>query len=183
MPARSKTADRAVELCKEFPDAPSRQLARMLLKENEATQTLETCRGFIRRARGQYGVAFRHTARVPKAAGKAGQDHPMPPSLAEPFVPFVVEGAKRVGVLSDIHVPYHSPGAVEAAVNQLKANNIDTLIINGDFADFYAISRHDKSPERDFPAELRMVREMLAYLRASFPKAKIIAKEGNHEFR
>jgi predicted phosphodiesterase len=148
------------------------------------TQSMESARALVRYVRGQIGTHNRKFAIKPKAAGKAGEIPPMPPSLAEPFMPYVVEGCKRVGVLSDIHVPYHSPGAVEAAVKQLKANAIDTLILNGDFADFYTISRHEKDPSmRDFPGELRMIREMLAYLRASFPKAKIIAKEGNHEFR
>jgi predicted phosphodiesterase len=155
----------------------------MITEAFPTTQTTESARALIRYVRGQIGNHNRRFAVKPKAAGKAGEIPPMPPSLARPFEPYVVEGCKRVGVLSDIHVPFHCPEAVEAAVRKLRENNCDAIVLNGDICDFYAVSRHDKSPDRDFAAEIRMCIEMLQYLRACFPKAKMVFKEGNHEFR
>jgi predicted phosphodiesterase len=108
----------------------------------------------------------------------------MPPSLSEPFTEFVFDGAERIGIISDIHVPYHSEKAWEAAMRRLSANKCDGILINGDFCDFYRISRYEKDPEaRSFGDELRMCVEGLQYIRDWFPDARIVLKLGNHEER
>jgi 3',5'-cyclic AMP phosphodiesterase CpdA len=108
----------------------------------------------------------------------------MPPSKAEPWEPHVLGVVGTVGVLSDIHVPYHSEIALGAAVADLKSSGIDALILNGDIADFYAISRWDKNPaKRNFKAELEQVRQTLAWIRSEFPSIPIVFKLGNHEER
>jgi predicted phosphodiesterase len=74
--------------------------------------------------------------------------------------------------------------AFEAAVQSLKKSKIDTLLINGDFADFYQVSRHQRDPNhRKLSVELKLVVEGLEWLRSEFPKQKIIYKQGNHEER
>jgi UDP-2,3-diacylglucosamine pyrophosphatase LpxH len=99
--------------------------------------------------------------------------------------PYVCSG-RRVGVISDVHVPSHDKVAVEAALRFLKTKEIDTLIINGDFMDMYQISSHDKDPMRriTFGDELEEGRLILGQIRKFFGKnVDIIYQEGNHEER
>ena len=97
--------------------------------------------------------------------------------------PVLVEG-ERVGVLSDIHVPYHDKQALETSIRRLKKDKIDSLVLLGDVCDFYSISRHDKDPfQNNFAIEARACRELLAYLRGTFKKIPIYFKIGNHEER
>jgi|GEM_PF-2552768 len=91
---------------------------------------------------------------------------------------------KKVGVLSDIHVPYHSLSAITCAIKHLREQNIDCLILNGDIFDFYSISRHEKEKDlRDFPREIEMGRNFLQKLRDLFSHIPIYYKLGNHENR
>jgi predicted phosphodiesterase len=186
MAVRTAKRQAAEDLCAKFPDAPNLTLARRLYKENPGQfTTIETARDMIRAIRGAKGKSMRGFATQPRKPGKAGQLPPMPPSVARPWVPFVPKGVKRVGIISDVHIPYHSPIAFQAAVDYLRQMDIDTLLINGDFADFYGISRHEKNPHEriGFQAEMSAVRSGLEFLRARFPKARIIYKAGNHEER
>lgn len=99
--------------------------------------------------------------------------------------PLRIDGAK-VGIISDIHVPSHDKVATEAALRYLKAKGIDTLIINGDYMDMYAISDHDKSKLRQitFGDELEEGRLILRQIREYFGSdVRIIYQEGNHEER
>lgn len=94
------------------------------------------------------------------------------------------EHIKKVGILSDIHVPFHSVEALSCAIRFLKEQNIDCLYLNGDTFDFYSISRHEKEKDlRDFPREIEMCRNFLQKLRDIFPMIPIYFKAGNHENR
>jgi predicted phosphodiesterase len=96
----------------------------------------------------------------------------------------ITEDYKKVGVLSDIHVPYHSMSAIICAIKHLREIGIDCLILNGDIFDFYAISRHEKEKDlRDFPREIEMGRNFLQKIRDLFPLIPIYYKMGNHENR
>lgn len=125
-----------------------------------------------------------------RTTAKVGLDLPasvldLPHGHKEVENPFVIDG-KRIGVISDVHVPSHDKTATEAAIVFLKSKEIDTLIINGDFMDFYQISRHDKSPLRaiTFGDELEEGRVILQQIRDYLgPHVQIIYQEGNHEER
>jgi predicted phosphodiesterase len=108
----------------------------------------------------------------------------MPTARGEEWVPFELD-CKRLAVISDVHIPYHSEVAFSASVDWLKKQSPDCLLINGDFADFYAVSRHQKDPrQRDFKAEMNGVRQGLEWLRHEFGKnCRIVWKLGNHEER
>ena len=91
---------------------------------------------------------------------------------------------KRIGILSDIHFPYHDLLALRTAIKYLLEKEIDCLYLNGDIFDFYSISRHEKDPDmRDFPREVEMNKEFVQKLRNLFPKIPIYYKLGNHENR
>jgi predicted phosphodiesterase len=108
----------------------------------------------------------------------------MPPSLAKKWEPFDLGSGIRVGVLSDVHIPFHDDRAFTAAVSYLKKRKPNVLLLNGDFADFYSISRFTKNPKkRNFKREVRMLREAIAWLRSEFRSARIVYKLGNHDER
>lgn len=184
MAKKSQARQWAEELCSKFPDTPNLTLAKRLAKDHPEAFTVENARSMIRLIRGQHGSAKRSLATQLKPPGKAGQLPPLPPSLAQPWKTFDVKGKMRCGVISDIHSPYHSDMALETALEWLGKHRIDTLIINGDFADFYGVSRWDRNPERvGMKRELEIVDAMLSHIRKRFAKVRIIYKAGNHEER
>jgi hypothetical protein len=186
MPAADEITRIARRLCQAHPDAPARTLARRLVAEANGAITIEQARNRISRQFGVHGARHRKGIRAaaPRAKRQAGDVITMPRSKAEPWAPHDLGVVGTVGVLSDIHVPYHSEIALGAAVADLKSSGIDALVLNGDIADFYAISRWDKNPaKRNFKAELEQVRQTLAWIRSEFPSIPIVFKLGNHEER
>jgi predicted phosphodiesterase len=176
----------ARRLAVQFPDAPARTLARRLVAESNNAITLHQARMRMQRQFGVHGKKHRKEfkAAAPRPKRKAGEVYSMPPSHAEPWTPHVMKVLGPVGILSDVHVPYHSEIAVAAAVGFLKEQSLSALLLNGDIADFYAISRYQKDPkQRDFKGELEAVRQFLAWLRSEFPNIPIVYKIGNHEDR
>jgi len=89
---------------------------------------------------------------------------------------------QKIGMLCDIHIPFHDQVALDAALGYLDSYRPDTIVINGDLLDFYRCSRFTKKTgKHDIKTEFKMGREFLTNLRARFPEAKMILKEGNHE--
>ena len=65
-----------------------------------------------------------------------------------------------------------------------KKEQIDTIIINGDFADCFEISFFEKEPDViRFKDEIEMVKSFIIEMKAVFPGVKIFYKFGNHEKR
>lgn len=94
------------------------------------------------------------------------------------------EHIKKVGILSDIHFPFHDLQALVCAIKHLKEQEIDCLYLNGDIFDFYSISRHEKDKDlRDFVREVDMCRDFVRKLRDIFGRIPIYYKLGNHEDR
>lgn len=106
-------------------------------------------------------------------------------SIGKEYESYVLPShCKRIGILSDIHVPFHSVDALVCAIKYLKEKEIDTLYLNGDVFDFYSISRHEKEKDlRDFTREVDMCRNFLQNIRDIFPNTFLIYKMGNHEDR
>jgi predicted phosphodiesterase len=184
-PGGDAITEMARRLARLHPDAPARTLARRLVKEANGAITLHQARMRIQRQFGVQGKMHREQfkAVAPRAPRKAG-DYSVPPSMATPWQPYVMNVVGTVGILSDVHVPYHSEIAVAAAIGHLKEQNLAGLLLNGDIADFYSISRYMKDPkQRDFKGELEAVKNFLAYLRQEFPDIPIVMKAGNHEER
>lgn len=176
----------AKRLALAHPNAPAKTLARRLVKESNGAITIEQARYRIQRQFGVQGKKNRKTVKpvAPRAPRKAGEILPMPKSMAETWTAHRMNVVGNVGILSDVHVPYHSEIAVAAAVGFLKQQNLSGLLLNGDIADFYAISRYTKDPkQRDFKGELEAVRAFMGYLRQQFPDMPIVFKVGNHEER
>ena len=177
----------ARRLVRAYPDHTCRGLARMLVAEANGALTLEQARRRIGRQLGVHGDYNRGSvkAAAPRSARQAGVDYAgLPPSIARPWTPYTLNVVGKIGILSDLHIPYHCETAVKAAVDHLAAIGIDALILNGDVCDFYSISRWTKDPtQRDFSGELEACRDFIGWIRTVFPKIPIVYKAGNHEER
>ena len=175
------------EELKKFPDSPTLTLAKKIYKEHPALfSTLENCRSAIRYRRGNSGAKngelLKDKTHV-RENGKAGFKIELPKSVADPKKPFKVPEGKSL-IISDVHVPYHDDKALELCMEYGRSYAPDNIIMNGDIADFFTISRWEKNPEeRNLSRELMLVRQFLQYLRERFPKARLIYKIGNHEER
>lgn len=90
----------------------------------------------------------------------------------------------KVLIISDLHVPYHTEEAIKLTLDYAKKEKVDTILINGDFMDFYEVSRFQKDPrECNLPKAVETGKNVLAYIRKRFPQALIIFKSGNHDRR
>jgi predicted phosphodiesterase len=172
---------------KRFPDIPSLSLAKKLYAEHpELWVNLEGCRNSIRYFRGNRGEACRANAKdknLFKSPGKSCDPTKLPTSYKRKWEPFLLEGNK-IGILNDIHLPFHCNTSLKAAITYLKKRKVDTILLNGDTLDFYQLSRFEKDPrERKTHEEIKAARQFLDYLSENFPKAKIFWKDGNHDER
>ncbi len=166
----------------EFSNLPSRTIALILFKRHPLVfSSAERARRMVRLRRGASGRKAR------KQRGLTAPITPriqLPPSDERTFEPFVLDGCKRVLVLSDIHIPYHTTSVLEIAIAEGRRRDVDCILLNGDTLDFHTLSRFERNPEaRDFKGERTMGIQLLEYLRQEFPKARIIFKKGNHEER
>lgn len=174
-------------LIKKYPHTGNRMLARMLYKDNkEWFPNYNAADCAIRHARGNRGKKSRESKPTFDGTKRKNGNPPLspcPPSKEETWEPFILN-SKRLLVLSDIHVPYHSEKALTAAVEYGKDFGPDTVLLNGDTIDFYTISRFQTNPkERDLKGEIDATKELLGWLKECFPKAKLIWKDGNHDER
>lgn len=118
---------------------------------------------------------------VPEAANPLN----LPPSQEANYKPYKLPiNHNNILLLSDIHVPYHNIQALTLALKYGLDNDVNTILLNGDIIDFYAISRFEKDPrKRNFGHEVLMTRQFLGTLRKLFPNAAIYYKCGNHDVR
>lgn len=184
MPVKMRARDVAAQLVAKFPDAPARQLARMLVRDRPRLFTdIEHARGVVRRVLGQQGANKRHNGDHQRAA-RTQSPAVQPPSHSTAWEPFEIPAkVKRLLILSDIHVPYHATQPIELAIDHGLSAGCDAILLNGDLADFYSISRYDRDPERrDLSLEMEVVGEWLDWLIAR-TKLPIYYKAGNHEER
>ncbi len=99
-------------------------------------------------------------------------------------IPYRLKGYRRIGILSDVHFPFHDYTALKTALKKLYEYEIDTLILNGDIVDFMSVSFWEKRPEyRNLERERKLAITSLEKIREIFKDVKIIYKEGNHEER
>jgi predicted phosphodiesterase len=85
-------------------------------------------------------------------------------------------------VLSDIHIPFHEPDPLQAAVACGQAEKVTGIFINGDFQDCASISFWPTAIH-DFNMEVEATIDTLDWLRQEFSTQKFVYKPGNHEYR
>lgn len=188
----SKPSDRvtksqmAADVIKKMPDVPTGTIVQALMKKYPLVFTdRERTRDVVRHVRGNHhNKNRRKDYGVRKPNGDTGYKARMPKPDIEDWTPYKLDGASRVLVLSDIHVPYHDVSAVDAAIKTGKKHKIDCILINGDLIDFYQLSRFSRDPRRRDPQqEIDQACELIIYLQQQFPNARFVFKEGNHDER
>ena len=178
----------AKEYLERFPDHDTQTIARILItQEPETFRTKEQARTAVRYLRGNHGANNRKTVKDKaflRPNGQAGQLPRFPASIAPADHSTVELQYQNIGIVSDIHVPYHNSAAILAALNWLKGAGVDCLLLNGDILDCCKISTFGADPRRPgLIDEIRICSEFLAALREMFPAIPIIYREGNHEER
>jgi predicted phosphodiesterase len=178
-----------MEALEQHPDASKLRLAKILYSRHPSVfSSVETARGAIRYVTGAQGKKNLERCTVDTTKyekERAGSKvYSLPKSKAKPWLPHTVDG-KCVAIFSDCHFPKHDEAAIEAAVTHVKSfGEVDTVLLNGDFADAEEFSSWAKSPKAiDTENTLEIIRQGLLYFRGQFPNATIVYKLGNHEER
>ena len=188
MPKPSPKSDVCKQYRKEFPDMPTLKLSRIIYKENNLLfRNVEEVRSALRYIEGKKGkralVKAVKESEFYKEESRSKNPYNLPISEESSYTPFVIKGFKKVGILTDIHLPYHNIESLTAAITYLKKEKIDALLLNGDTMDFYQLSRFSKDPKkRDFKYELDTLKSFMQVIDKEM-KAKVFFKIGNHEAR
>jgi predicted phosphodiesterase len=178
------------ELIIQYPKAPALTLAKVAYRDHpELWANQEACRTMVRSILGTNGdhnraIRDKQLYRTPRPAGWTGI---IPEALVQmpDWKALVIDGPQKVLVVSDLHIPFHDSDALAIALDYGLKLKPTVVLLNGDVADHYAQSEYEKDPRyRDFPSEVRAVKQFLAGLRKCFGKRiRLIEKFGNHEER
>ena len=179
------------EIAKEYRkkhgmDMPTLTLARIMYKENkEAFKDVEDARSYLRYIEGKTGKGNLYKtvtqSEFQMTDERTRNPWKLPESEESKYDPYILK-AKKLIVLSDIHVPYHSISALNCAFDKIAEEKPDAILLNGDTIDFYGLSRFMKDPrKRSVAHELQALNEFLDVLQQF--GAKIIYKLGNHDER
>jgi predicted phosphodiesterase len=97
------------------------------------------------------------------------------------YTEYIVPG-KNILVIADLHIPYHDSDAIQCALEYGYKKKCDTVLIDGDFIDFYRVSQYCKDPRaRNVAEEIEAADKLLNSICEHFKK--VVWKEGNHEER
>jgi predicted phosphodiesterase len=162
-------------------EMPTLKLARILHKENkERFRDVEHARLSLRRIEGKNGKQTQVVTKV--MPERPRNPYNLPDSEEAVYEPYVIK-AKRILILSDVHLPYHSIDAITAAFSFATKEKPDAILLNGDLLDFFSLSRFVKDPKaRSFAHELEAFRRFFEIVQATFG-VKVYYKLGNHEER
>jgi predicted phosphodiesterase len=162
-----------------FPELPLRAIARYILQNfgPQFDNDLEKIRSSVRYhvgANGEYSRQFRldprtKTVKMPETWRKTRVPHKLSPGLWL--------------VMADIHIPFHEPKPLEAAMQYGKNAGVTGVLLAGDVQDCAAVSYWPSAIKRDFDKEVTLFVDFLDLLRREFPKQEIVYLPGNHEYR
>ena len=190
-PNAKKNTKIVLEYLEKFPNAPSKTLARKIYEENKGFfNTFDNVYIRVRYYRGQTGESHRKNLATrdfqQELKTKVMNNFvSMPSSLAEKRGTFTFPtGCKKLGIIGDLHIPYHDEDAIETACDKMEAEEVDSILINGDLLDFYQLSFHEKDPRKvHFKNEIEAGKQFFEYMRSRFPGIPIYFIPGNHENR
>lgn len=119
------------------------------------------------------------------AAIKISDDFEFDDGEDEGVAPYEIPGGNyRMGIINDVHIPYHDLDALKIAIHHLRDAQVNKILINGDLFDFHGLSRFQKNPTKIFiQKEIEQGRSFFQQLRKLFPSEQIIYKYGNHDSR
>jgi predicted phosphodiesterase len=158
-------------------DMPTLKLSRIIFKDNPLLfRDVEAVRLKLRGIEGKSDNRVGVRKVVPE---RPKNPYNLPQSDEAIFQPYALE-SKRLLVLSDIHIPYHSIDAITCTFDYAKKEKPDAILLNGDTIDFFGLSRFMKDPKkRSVAHELQAFKELVDVIKKTF-NAKIYYKMGNH---
>jgi predicted phosphodiesterase len=160
-------------------DMPTLKLARIMYSENPLLFShVEHARGKLRAIESKQGKEqiYKTNKVMPN---RPKNPYNLPESDEAIYEPYDLK-AKRLLVLSDIHIPYHNIEALTCAFDFAKQEKPDAILLNGDTLDFFGLSRFMKDPKkRSIASELAIFKDFMEILKKTF-NAKIYYKMGNH---
>ena len=163
-------------------EMPTLKLARIMYNDNPLFfNSIDSARSILRAIEHKMGQrkSFIKTVDMHE---RPKNPYNLPESDEAIYQPYDLK-AKRLLVLSDIHIPYHNIEALTCAFDFAKSEKPDAILLNGDTLDFFGLSRFAKDPKaRSFAHELKTFKEFMDILKKTFD-AKIYFKIGNHEER
>lgn len=163
--------------CEEHKDMPTRTLAKMVVKNHDALFTFDSARCQIQYHRGEMGKSKSKEPIVREFT------HMLPTEDSIEVKPYILKGVSKIGIISDIHIPNHRNREINLALKKFDELGVDCIIINGDLLDNTPYTKFLTPPDKkDARRYLNMAEEFLICLRKSFPDARIIWAEGNHDF-
>lgn len=160
-----------------------RYIATVLYNEHpEIFKDVEDARCVIRYAVGSAGNKNR---KVKSTEEIARQFALIPEQIreVETTAPFVVPTSiKKCLMIADVHGRFYNRQALEIAINYGIKQGCDSVIIDGDWQDFYGHSKFDKNPSISIILEEKeWSDDMLELLQNTF--GYVVHKSGNHDVR
>ena len=179
----------AVKVAREYREKygwemPTLKLARIMYAENKLLfMSLEKARSRLRWIEGKMGERSRRMSTNITLPERSRTPYKLPEAEEFGYEPYIID-AKKVLVMSDVHLPYHDVPAISAAIEYAQNEDIDAILLNGDTLDFYTLSRFIRDPKaRSFAHELLIFQQFIEALGQAFPDAKVYIKLGNHDER
>lgn len=163
-----------------FNHLPKRTIARYILHNYGPLfdGNVEKIRSAIRYQTGQLGDAGRE-----KNKNKIEHSpQKLPPTWRKVVEPYHLPPGLWL-VIADLHIPFHEPLPIEAAIKYGQAEKITGILLDGDIQDCAAVSFWPSAAKRDFDKEIELFIDFFDFLEAEFPGVKIVYKPGNHEYR
>ena len=181
-------SDLAREYRKKNANLPTLKLARIIFNDNKLLfKDVEDARKTLLYIEGKMGKK-QLTKKVKsseyfKQEERSRNPYKLPDSEDKPILPYVIKGHKKVLIINDIHLPFHSIEALNCTFDYARKEKPDAVVINGDLLDCYQLSNFLRNPkERDFAYELSLFKQFFEVLQKVF-KSKVYYKLGNHEVR
>lgn len=97
----------------------------------------------------------------------------------------IPKDAELTAVLSDAHVPFQDEYAIDLVMKVLEYFKPKRVVLNGDWIDFWQISRFEKdmSEVRTLQDDIYRTHELFVELKQCAPNSEWYFMEGNHEHR
>ena len=170
-----------------YPEYPTLKLARIMYSENALLfKDVDQARQNLRYIEGKVGAKNRKcvaNSEFLKTEDRPRNPYNLPETDETVYEPFIIKGFKKIGILSDVHLPYHNIDALTCAITYLKKEKVDAVLLNGDTMDCHQLSRFTKDPKkRDFKYELDTLKAFMDVIDKQL-KCKVFFKIGNHEAR
>jgi hypothetical protein len=129
LPKQTKETTKIIlEYLEKFPNSPSKTLAKKIYSENEAYfENFEQVYSRVRYHRGQIGTHHRKHLKnrefQKELKTKVMQNFvSLPSSLSQKRGTFTFPtGCRKLGVIGDLHIPYHDEDAIETACDKMEA--------------------------------------------------------------